>query len=395
MKKKIIDKKLIPLTAMITAAGLFVSCAAIASGNDPEEETTSSVNGETAELVSERDTDPSYDEDEAVTIELQGDTASCDSSSVTAEAGKVTISEGGTYIISGSLTDGQIIVDAEDDTVQLVLSGCGIECSTSAAVYVKAADKVFLTLDEGSSNELSNSGTFEADGDNNVDGVIFSKDDLTINGDGGLTISSSDHAVVCKDDLVIAGGQIDITASGDGIQSKETLTIEDGIIDIEATEAIESTQVTIDGGTLTLTASDDGINASQKSDELSPAIVINGGDITIIMGQGDTDAIDSNGSLTITGGTLDITAQFPFDYDSTCEYTGGTIYVNGEQTDTITNQFEDGMGFGGMGMPSDPGDMTFPSDMGDFEPPMGGGMEPPSDGSFPEPTQGGPGPMNN
>ncbi|MBR6484633.1 MAG: carbohydrate-binding domain-containing protein, partial [Clostridiales bacterium] len=343
----------------------------------------------------ERDTDPSYDEDEAVTIELQGDTASCDSSSVTAEAGKVTISEGGTYIISGSLTDGQIIVDAEDDTVQLVLSGCGIECSTSAAVYVKAADKVFLTLDEGSSNELSNSGTFEADGDNNVDGVIFSKDDLTINGDGGLTISSSDHAVVCKDDLVIAGGQIDITASGDGIQSKETLTIEDGIIDIEATEAIESTQVTIDGGTLTLTASDDGINASQKSDELSPAIVINGGDITIIMGQGDTDAIDSNGSLTITGGTLDITAQFPFDYDSTCEYTGGTIYVNGEQTDTITNQFEDGMGFGGMGMPSDPGDMTFPSDMGDFEPPVGGGMEPPSDGSFPEPPQGGPGPMNN
>ena len=98
-------------------------------------------------------------------------------------------------------------------------------------------------------------------------------------------------------------------------------------------------------GTINIAASDDAINAGYKSAKISPTAEFNGGYVTIVMGSGDTDAVDSNGNLIITGGTLDITAQSPFDYDGVCQKTGGTLIVNGTETDTISNQM---MG-GGMG----------------------------------------------
>ena len=98
-----------------------------------------------------------------------------------------------------------------------------------------------------------------------------------------------------------------------------------------------------------MTASDDGVNAAKKSSSYTPTIEVNGGYITLTMGQGDTDGFDSNGNLYINGGTLDITAQSPFDYDGEASYTGGTIIVNGEETNQITNQFMGGGPGGGMG----------------------------------------------
>ena len=88
----------------------------------------------------------------------------------------------------------------------------------------------------------------------------------------------------------------------------------------------------------------DGINAANKSSDYTPTIEINGGNITINMGQGDTDALDSNGNLYINGGTLNITGQSAFDYDLEAKYSGGTMIVNGETTTTITNQFGGQMG---------------------------------------------------
>ena len=464
MKRFNMNKKIAALIVALLVAGVLAACSGNIASSESSVSTTAeetTVASETSvsetssdttsaatsadDLVSDRDMDPSYDEESAVAITLNGDSAtSSDSAGVTVEDGTVTITAEGTYIISGTLSDGQIVVDAGDeDKIQLVLRDCDITSSDSAPIYVKNADKVFITLDAGSENTLMNVGAFEADGDTNIDGVIFSKDDLTINGLGGLTINTSDgNGIVCKDELVVTGGSLlidcsksaieandsivvtdgsiivtscndglhaenddddtlgfivisggtfDITAADDGIHAVSTITIEDGNITVTAAEAIEGTCVTINGGTLSLTASDDGINAAQKSDSYTPTIEINGGDITIVMGEGDTDALDSNGNLIITGGTMDITATWPFDYDGTCEFTGGTITVNGSQVDTITNQFEGGPGgmdgqsgmgpgYGSMPDDFDPADMGTPPD--GFDPSNGGGGQP--DGNPPE-----------
>ena len=139
----------------------------------------------------------------------------------------------GVYILSVS-DSGMIIVNAENsDEVQLVLNGVSINSSSSAAIYVQQADKVFITLEHGSDNMLVNGGEFTAIDENNIDGVIFSKDDLTLNGTGSLEIQSPvGHGIVCKDDVVVAGGSYTITSSGHGIDGKESVRIANGSLTI-------------------------------------------------------------------------------------------------------------------------------------------------------------------
>ena len=314
----------------------------------------------------------------------------------------ITINSAGIYVISGSAENAEIIIDAgDDDKVQLVLDGLSVTNISTPVIYIKNADKTFVTTASGSANSLSVTGSFTSDGDTNTDAVIFSKDDLVLNGLGSLTISSTDNGISCKDDLKITGGTIsitcssdaieandsiavsggditintrkdglhaendddnsvgwiyicggtfDITALSDGIQATTITQIDDGKITISASEGIEATYVQINGGEINISASDDGINASNKSSYYTVTGEFNGGNITINMGQGDTDAIDINGNLYVNGGTFDITANSPFDYDGQCEYNGGTIIVNGETTNQITNQMMGG-GMGGMGGP--------------------------------------------
>ncbi|MDT3390581.1 MAG: carbohydrate-binding domain-containing protein [bacterium] len=322
-----------------------------------------------------------------------------DATYITVESGKdITITEAGVYVFSGSAENMSIIVEAtSDDKVQIVLDGVTIKNKNFPCIYVKQADKVFVTTTD-SVNSLSVTGSFTSDGSTNTDAVIFSKDDLTLNGTGTLNISSSDNGISCKDDLCITGGTIsiscksdaveagdsiriaggdiaissqkdglhaensdddttgfvyigggslNISASDDGIHAITTVQIDDGNITVSAREGIEATYVQINGGTITINASDDGINAGKKSKSLTPTIEINGGYITIKMASGDTDGIDSNGNLYITGGTIDVTCNSPFDYDGTGSYTGGTLIVNGVQTNTLTNQMMGGQG--GMG----------------------------------------------
>ncbi len=310
----------------------------------------------------------------------------------------ISITSEGVYVISGSASNVTITVDAGDeDKVQIVLDGVSITNTSSPCIYVKNADKVFVTT-TSSDNTLSATSTFTADGTTNTDAVIFSKDDLVLNGQGTLNISSTDNGISCKDDLKITGGTIVINCQSDGIEANDSIAIADGNITIKtskdaihaendednstgyvyicggtldlnagsdgiqattiaqidggtlnitAAEGIEGTFVQINGGTINISSSDDGINGANKSSAYSVTVEINGGDITISMGQGDTDAIDSNGDLYINGGTLNITAQSPFDYDGQANYTGGTMIVNGTETTTITNQMMGG-GMGGM-----------------------------------------------
>ena len=171
----------------------------------------------------------------------------------------------------------------------------------------------------------------------------------------------------------------DINAGDDGIQATTYLQIDDGTLTIRAAEALEATYVQINGGTIDISASDDGINASYKSQSIgTPTLEVTGGNLTVNMGSGDTDALDSNGNLIVSGGSIDINAQFAFDYDGTASFTGGTINVNGEQVSVFSNTM---MG-GGMGMAPGQGEMGQQQDGMGHGRPGQNGMGPGGQGDF-------------
>ena len=337
-----------------------------------------------ADIFTERDLQQEADLTNAVTYTV-------------ADNQDITISAEGVYVITGTAKECSIIVDADSsEKVQLVLDGVNITNTDTPAIYVKSADKVFVTTTD-STNQLTVTGSFTEDGDTNTDAVIFSKDDLVLNGVGSLTISSTDNGVSGKDDLKITGGTYTVTSTSDafeandsisicggtininsqkdglhcendeddtvgsvyisggtinidaaknGIRATTTLTVDGGALDIDAAEGLESTQVEINDGTINIAATDDGINAGQKSDAYDIVLTFNGGNTTINMGQGDTDAIDSNGDLYINGGTIDITAQFAFDFDGVGQMTGGNVTVNGQTVTQLTNSMMGGGGWG-------------------------------------------------
>lgn len=310
----------------------------------------------------------------------------------------ITITDEGIYVISGSAKNMTIIVDAEDEKVQLVLDNLTIENDNIPCIYVKNADKVFVTT--VNDNSLTVNDEFTSLGEINTDAVIFSRDDLVLNGTGTLTINSSDHGITGKDDLKITGGTINITSKSHGIEANDSISVYDGNItiktdkdglhaeydeddsegyiyieggtfniesgddgirgttfvqidggtfNIDAVEGIEATYIQINDGNITINASDDGINASQKSSKYDVCIEINGGNISIDMSEGDTDGLDSNGNLYINGGTLNINCNSPFDYDKEGKLNGGDITVNGEKTTELTNQMMGGGPGGGRG----------------------------------------------
>lgn len=177
-------------------------------------ETTSAITSdaataqEEATIFSNRDLDASYSESESIVITLNGNEIVCDNDTVKISGNTAAIPKEGTYLLSGTLKDGFILVDgSKTDIIQLVLNGVSIHSDQSALIYVRQADKVFVTLADGSENRLSNGGTFTPDGDTNIDAVIFSREDLTINGSGTLSIISPiGHGIVSKDSLRITGG---------------------------------------------------------------------------------------------------------------------------------------------------------------------------------------------
>ena len=237
-------------------------------------------------LFSQRDLEQSWDESTAVRIELTGDTASSDSDAVQIDGGTVTITSEGVYVLSGTLSNGSIIVDARDeDKVQLVLNGVSVTSSDFAAIYAKNADKVFVTLAENTENTLVNESDFTEIDDNHVDAVIFSKCDLTLNGAGELTVTSpAGHGIVSKDELTITGGIYTITASGHGLTGKDS--------------------VAIAAGSFVIDSGKDGIHAEDEDDSEAGFIYLSDGDFTITA-QGD--GISASGMLEIAGGNYNIT----------------------------------------------------------------------------------------
>ena len=290
MKRKKYKNTAIALCTLMALAG----CGAQASGEassvpDPspsqEAAVTTASTIDTATIFSDRDLEGTYDESAAIAIQLSGDSAACDSDAVTIEGSRITIGAEGVYVLSGTLADGQIVVNAgETDKVQLVLAGADITSSTSAAIYALEADKVFVTLAEGTENTLTNGGAYVAIDDNNIDAVIFAKTDLTLNGSGSLTINAqAGHGVVSKDDLVITGGSYTITAASHGLSGKDSIAIADGAFSI--------------------TSGKDGIHAENTDDLSLGTLYITNGSYTITA-QGD--AVSAQGALQIDGGTFDL-----------------------------------------------------------------------------------------
>lgn len=248
-----------------------------ASGNTGNNVSTGNTINNTAKRVSasdvfsDRDLETGYDKNSAAVIKLNGKSASCSSDAVKTKGSKITITDEGTYIISGTLQDGMIVVDADKtDKIQIVLNGADISSLTSAAIYILKADKVFITTAAKSENTLSNGGTYKAVDENNIDSVIYSKEDLTLNGEGSLAIDAkAGHGIVSKDSLVLAGGEYNITAEKHGISGKDDVSVaygnykivsgKDGI-HAENTDDESLGFVYISGGTFDITSEGDGIS---------------------------------------------------------------------------------------------------------------------------------------
>ncbi len=406
--------------AVLGGCGTFGTAASAETASGSSEETSSSgesaaelsgpyENGviDTEDLFTKRDLNQSPDLSKAVYETLSDNT-------------DIVISEAGIYVISGSASEATVLVEAPDDAkVQIVLDGVSITNTDFPCIYVRSADKVFVTTISDSSLRVT--GAFVHDGSIKTDGVIFSRSDLVLNGIAELGITSTKHGVVSKDDLkitggtytvtaeshaieandsvriaggtisleagkdaihaendeddtlgyvYIGGGTLQLTAGDDGIHAISCIQIDAGSLEIRAAEGIEATRVQINGGIVNIKASDDGINAARKSASFSPLVEINGGDITISMGAGDTDGVDSNGDIVINGGTVRVTGSSTFDYEGSGVINGGTVICNGQQVTTLPNQMMGGMGQGGFPGEGWGGHGGGPGEGG--EPPAGG-----------------------
>ncbi len=266
------------LLALMLVLSLLSGCGSSGDGTDGDEASLPS----SSDMFTDRDRDASYDESTAVKIILNGDSATASSDSVKTDGSVVTITEEATYVISGALDDGSVVIDVPDDAKpHIVLNGASITSSGSAALYINNADKVFVTLAEGTENTLTNGGSFE-NADNGVDGALFSREDLTINGSGALSVSSpAGHGIVCKDDLVLTGRNYDIHSAYHGLDANDSIRIADASLDIESGK--------------------DALHAENNEDESLGFIYIESGSISTVA---EGDGISSGAYMQIEGGSF-------------------------------------------------------------------------------------------
>ena len=314
------------------------------------ESSTSSGPQTTAQAASNTSSDPSlpqkeytqkdlndqWAESDCTVVTLSGSTAAIQGSGASVTDGVLTITKGGDYLLTGDFA-GQILVNADKaDDVRLILDGISV-ASDSAPLWVQQADKVVLTLAEGSENTFTDGSSRDESAETVPNAALYSQDDLSINGSGSLTVTASyDHGIFCKNDLTITGGSISVTAPGDGVKGKDSFAMLDGSLIIEAGQ--------------------DGIQASETDDPADSWVRLDGGSISITAGQ---DGIQAETVLWLIDGQLDIV-------------TGGGSHADGAKADNPTDMMDGKGGFGGKGG-------FFPGTDGNT-PPEGA---PDMDGSFP------------
>ncbi|MEU9893335.1 carbohydrate-binding domain-containing protein [Streptomyces phaeochromogenes] len=285
------------LASMVLATAALAGCS---SGSDSDSGSSSSRSGssgsaaavdggqDAAAVLADNkeshagDSDAEWDESDAVEIQLKGDSASVDGDGATAKGATVTITAGGTYRISGTLSDGQIVVNAPDQDVKLVLDGAKISHSSGAAIDVTEADEAVVILADGSENTLGDADSYADDVEANA--ALHSAADLTVTGDGKLTVrGNGNDGITSTDGLVIASGTIVVDAVDDGIRGKDYLIVE--------------------GGSVTVTAGGDGLKADNSEDKDSGYVAVGGGTVKVTA---KGDGVDAATDLVATGGTLTV-----------------------------------------------------------------------------------------
>lgn len=282
------NKKIIALLMALGLSTGILGCQLKNTSSDSSSSTSTTQS--TAKVLSTIDISAGESETvgEASTFIELGDSIKVNGSGATVDKNKVTITAAGTYSIKGTLTDGQIIVNAgKDDKVYIILNGVNINCSNSAPVYVMNSKKTVISLADNTENTITSKAA-AATGETEPDGAIFSKADLVLTGKGALSVTADNNkGIVSKDDLKIENGNITVKSAGDGIQGKDKVVITDGII--------------------TVNADKDGIVSSNDTDEAKGYVLIEGGKVNITAGQdgiqGKTNVLIKTVDLAInTGG---------------------------------------------------------------------------------------------
>ena len=354
-------------TAQATTAALETTSDASDSTS-----TTAVANSAFAVNYSDEDTDETWDSAAATTVTMSGDSIQVQGDGATAEGSTLTITTGGVYVISGSLTDGQIVVDAEDkETVRLVLNGASVNCSDDAPIYVKSAQNTIITLAESTQNTVTDGSSYAAastddstdSSDENADaatGAIYCTTDLTINGSGSLSVDANyKHGIVCKDELRITNGTITVDAVGDAIRGRDLIGVTGGTFNLTAgsdgiqannDESPEVGYIDIEGGTFTINAQNDGIqavttllvaggqfditcgggsdNATQRTDDF-PGSSANASTTSATSDTSDSaKALKAGATVTVKGGTLNIdSADDAIHSDNRVTIEGGTLTI--------------------------------------------------------------------
>ncbi len=313
-----------------TSGSSATSDAASSTAASSTDSATTSSLLDASEQFTDRDLDGSYDDSAATHISLSDSGITVEGDGASVNGSTLTISKEGTYVLTGSITDGQVVVSTDASAkVQMVLAGADITSSISAAIYVESADKVFLTIAEGTNNHVSTTGAYAVT-DEGVDAAVYAKDDLTINGTGTLEVTSAQgEGINAKDDLKLCGGDVAITATDHAIDANDSVRIANGSYTIKAgvdgihvanSEDASLGYLYLSGGTLDVTAQsngfdagyfmqvDDGVLTVSAGDDGLHAeydLLLNGGDVTVTM---SSEALEGS-TVTLNGGTYRVTAS--------------------------------------------------------------------------------------
>ena len=243
-----------------------------------------------AGAASQTEASGGWDESGATAVALSGDSATASGRSaaaVSVDGSTITITAGGTYVVSGALTDGEIVVAADDADVHLVLNGASITNADGPAIDVRDAGSAVLVLARGSDNALSDGAAYADTGEDAATAALFSSDTLTITGTGSLTVTGAhEDGVSSKNGLAITGSPtITVNAADDGLRGKDWLLI--------------------DGGTLTVTAGGDGLKSSEDDDETKGFVALGGAAVSVTAGD---DGVAATTDVTVEGTDLTIAA---------------------------------------------------------------------------------------
>lgn len=326
---KLLRNKLFPLMLSVSLLTLALTACTPAAASGTVTTTVTSADG-TAVTTSGAATAADTSEFKYTEVDLDSSWSADSSTVISLSESPAVITAAGTYVLSGTMSDGQIIVRAGDeDVVRIVLNGADISCTASVPISVETAKKVVLILADGSQNTLTygtSASTFDSASTSDApNSAIYSMTDLTINGSGSLTVNAfAGHGIVSKDKLKIVSGIISVTSAGNGIKGRDCVAIQAGTITIDAGgKGIKSNNdedtakgfILIDGGTITVNSGDDTINAQTS-------FIQNGG--TLSLNSGD-DGIHADATATINGGTLTISKSYEGIESAVITVNSGTI----------------------------------------------------------------------